>query len=468
MSYLSQSTPANSEPEPSAELETAVTSPPALWPSGAPNRTLLNSVWTRQTVYSDNATRAQKRFLRIRFWRIVLNISVIFLAIFHAESKRITAQIQEHIASGTLASSDYDWLDRAWRWAFAPATLETAVKHPLWQSGTQVTGFLLILLPIVITALLSYAVKFDRGMNWLLLRGNAETLKMEIFYYRTRVGEYQTNRDTVLARKLKLISERIKGSTVHQAALSPYEGQSASGMKKAGLFSLVFGWIRRKSGQLFCAIRDFLWGTPNAPSANSKDDKYSDLNPAKYLEIRLNTQFDWYRKKALVYDRQLQIYQSCIYISGGIGTLLAALGFQSWVAIATAFIGAFTTYLEFKRVEATLVGYNQAADALYDVRAWWLSLTPQEQGNPENVTLLVKSTEETIRSEHLSWLQDMQDKLAQLYGQEGKGEEQAASPAKAPAPAPPAAPLPPLSPEAIAADVLSPDMPGLTPSQVGH
>ncbi|HEY9734669.1 MAG TPA: hypothetical protein V6D06_00250, partial [Trichocoleus sp.] len=123
---------------------------------------------------------------------------------------------------------------------------------------------------------------------------------------------------------------------------------------------------------------------------------------------------------------------------------------------------------EFKRVEATLVGYNQAADALYDVRAWWLSLTPQEQGNPENVTLLVKSTEETIRSEHLSWLQDMQDKLAQLYGQEGKGEEQAAPPAKAPAPAPPAAPLPPLSPEAIAADVLSPDMPGLTPSQVGH
>ncbi|MGF1571412.1 MAG: hypothetical protein ACFCVD_25600, partial [Nodosilinea sp.] len=45
------------------------------------------------------------------------------------------------------------------------------------------------------------------------------------------------------------------------------------------------------------------------------------------------------------------------------------------------------------------------------------------QQDPVNFEKLVVSTEETIRSEHGSWLQDMQDRLADLYGDEsGKGK----------------------------------------------
>ena len=114
--------------------------------------------------------------------------------------------------------------------------------------------------------------------------------------------------------------------------------------------------------------------------------------------------------------------QTSVYCFGGVGTLLAAIGFQNWVALSTALATALASYLEYKRVEATLVGYNQAADTLYDIRAWWYSMGQEERAKMANFEKLVVSTEETIRSEHTSWLQDMQDRLSNLYGDAGEEE----------------------------------------------
>ncbi|HEY9660897.1 MAG TPA: SLATT domain-containing protein, partial [Allocoleopsis sp.] len=89
------------------------------------------------------------------------------------------------------------------------------------------------------------------------------------------------------------------------------------------------------------------------------------------------------------------------------------------VAVSGALTAALTSFLEFKRVEATLIGYNQAADSLYDIRTLWLSLSEHER----KLDLLVKTTEEIIQSENASWLQDMQDRLADLYSQVKPDEE---------------------------------------------
>ena len=87
------------------------------------------------------------------------------------------------------------------------------------------------------------------------------------------------------------------------------------------------------------------------------------------------------------------------------------------MAVTVSLTGALSNYLDFKRVEATLVGYNRAADGLYDVRAWWSSLSSIQKQHPKSYERLVISTEAIIRSEHVSWLQDMQDRLAEIYGE---------------------------------------------------
>lgn len=333
------------------------------------NDSLLKSAWERQRVYSRNATAAQARFFGFRRCISWLNVTIIFLSIIYSEV-------------------------------------------PEFEEST---GRVLIVLPILVSGLLAYAVKYDRGNNWLLLRGNAEAMKTEIFYYLTEVGEYSRRRDEVLAYRLKLISERLKGSAVHQAALSPFEEEKWI----QGVLGRLVQTIRRTVNHYYCKICDKVVGHHMSVESFKPQQ---NLLPEQYVSSRLEAQFDWYRRKSRQLSRQLQIFQSFVYLFGGLGTLLAALGYQAWVATTTAVTGAIVNYLEFKRVESTLVGYNQTADTLYDIRTWWISLPTAEQQRWKNFELLVKGTEETIRSEHTSWLHDMQDKLAQIYGQTDTGE----------------------------------------------
>ena len=357
----------------------------------SPNTKLLEAAWQRQQVYSKNASRHQRRFLLLRSLLATLSVMVVMLA----------------VVEGNGLNSPWD----------------------------TIVGHTLLVLPITITALLAFSVRFDRGQNWILLRGRAESLKTEIYYYRTCVNPYEKkDRDALLSKRIQYISDGIKGSPVHQGALSPYEyevtpsGKDNRPKPRMGLVILMGSVILKGGAKLIGIVWDFLFEFKeenSSPQTEEEENRCSDLtDPEHYLQFRLVTQFEWYRKQSKKLAQQLHIFQTSVYIFGGVGTLLAAFDIsRSWVAVTTALVGAFTNYLEVKRIEASLVGYNQAADTLYDIRAWWYSLPEEERHDPatkrpdqKKFQHLVNSCEGTIRSETTSWLQDMQDRLAQLYG----------------------------------------------------
>lgn len=337
---------------------------------------LLKAAWARQKAYSENASRYQERFVFFRGALAILSVLVVFLSV-----------VESYFGD---------------------------------SNNVLILDWMLLGLPIIITALLAFSVKFDRGQNWILLRGNAESLKMEIYYYRTQVEPYAKDRDAKLAEKIKTISERVKGSPVHQGALAPYE-TDIDAKPRLGLLIRLGMFIYHGIGNVVGTLWRLLFQFQDPKPKYFKDDKFSDLVDAEaYINCRLNNQFNWYRNKAKELARQLQLLQAGVYFFGGLGTLLAAFDLLNrWVAVTAAMTGALTNYLEFKRVEASLVGYNQAADALYDIRAWWYSLPSQERDSAKNAKSfrkLVQNCEETIRNEHSSWLQDMQDRLSNLYG----------------------------------------------------
>lgn len=351
--------------------------PPSPAADPNPNR-LLQAAWQRQKAYDLNASRYQRRFVLLRTLLSMLSVAVVILSVIDG-----------------------------WEWGDDPQALSL--------NGIDTT---LLVIPIVITALLAFSVRFDRGQNWVLLRGNAESLKMEIYYYRTRVGTYRQHRDAALSKRIKQISEGLKGSPIHQGALSPYEEEPAFRLRLGIVIRLVTAiasGVSRLVHRTWNVLFEFKAERTVLPP---EEDNQSDLtDPDDYLKYRLENQFDWYRVKAKILAKKLQLFQAGVYIFGGVGTLLATSEqYNSAVAITTAMVSAFTNYLEFKRVEISLVGYNQAADTLYNIRAWWYSLSAVERSAPESFHKLVTSCEETIHSENSSWLQDMQDRLAQLYG----------------------------------------------------
>ncbi len=87
------------------------------------------------------------------------------------------------------------------------------------------------------------------------------------------------------------------------------------------------------------------------------------------------------------------------------------------IAVSNALAAAFTSYLEFKRVDTNVVACNMSAADLYDIRVWWHSLSPEARKLQTNVEILVSSTEAVLQTENSGWLQEMREALSEIYGE---------------------------------------------------
>src|SRR5262249_14405340 len=102
------------------------------------------------------------------------------------------------------------------------------------------------------------------------------------------------------------------------------------------------------------------------------------------------------------------------FVLGGLGTYLAAVGQQPWIALTTAFVSAVAAYLGYEQIEYTVTKYSQSAITLSNIEAWWTALTSEERRDQRNAWKLVDSCEETLQAEMSGWVQQMRDALAKL------------------------------------------------------
>lgn len=262
-----------------------------------------------------------------------------------------------------------------------------ALSQTYFELDQALLRYAIIIVPIATSVLLAAANRFTAGNKWILLRASAEAIKREIFRYRARAEIYsdqqttKTSREAKLAHKVESVSRQLMQTEVNLSALRPYKGP-----------------------------------IPPRYGAAEGDDGLSFLTPDRYIADHLDNQLDFYHHRTTKLERQLKRLQWWIYIFGGVGTLLAAVGLELWIAFTTALVTAFTTFLEYKQVENTLMQYNQGATDLANVRGWWTAL-PAEK-HEENLDNLVAYTEKIIRSELTGWVQEMQDALAELRAEQ--------------------------------------------------
>ena len=266
-----------------------------------------------------------------------------------------------------------------------------------------IVNHLVILIPILLTILVTAVARFKQGTKWLLLRAGAESIKREIYRYRSRALDYTTNAEQQLSLKLEDITRRTMRTEVNLSALKPYN-----------------------KGKGF---------PPYMYAAQGGDDGFSFLSPDRYVEVRLTDQYNYYKKKAITYEKQLKSFYWLTFIIGGLGTYLAAIEKQAWIALTTSLVAAIGTYLGYRQTESTLIKYNQAATDLSNINLWWNALPTEDQAKQENIDSLVQHTEQVLQSELSGWIQQMQNALAELRKnqeqkpekEESKGPEGAAS-----------------------------------------
>lgn len=244
--------------------------------------------------------------------------------------------------------------------------------------------WLVVAVPILVSVLIALAGRHAAGQRWVLLRGAAETIKSEIFRYRTRTppyGEASTPaaRSATLADRIDAIKGRLMQTEVSTGELAQYDGPLPPEMYGAG----------------------------------RTDDGLSRLGAERYLSIRLNDQLAYYAGRVASASRRRWVYQILAVAAGGAGSLLAAMGFDVWVGLTGGIAAAALAYLGYLQTDNTIVTYNQNATRLAGLNRHWLALSPDERDATAFVSL-VQSTEDRMTTELAGWVQQMNDAMAEL------------------------------------------------------
>jgi hypothetical protein len=328
---------------------------------------VLMQAWETFSDYDYNAGRQQNKFNKLQ--KAILIVGIV----------GTTLVIVQQVAAPRNADTQ---------------NLKTAAE--LWKENYiswWLLYYILILIPIILTVLITAANRFKQGSKWLLLRAAAESIKREIYRYRVRAMYYSNTPEQQLAQRVEDITRRAMRTEVNSSALKPYN-------KEKGF-------------------------PPNMYASQGGDDGLSILTPDRYIQLRLVDQLNYFHRSSVKLERQLRLLYLGTFIIGGIGTFLAAIGQQVWIALTTSIAGAFGTYLGYRQTESTLTKYNQAATDLSNVKAWWNALSAEEQSNQQNIDSLVEHTEKVLQSELDGWIQQMQNSLAELRKeQEARGEKE--------------------------------------------
>src|SRR6185295_17505468 len=183
---------------------------------------------------------------------------------------------------------------------------------PNWYpSGTL--HILVIVTPIVLSIAAAYNSHFRDGSKWILLRGAAEALKREIFRFRAQAGGYsdeqcvQSSRESKLIAKIADITSALEQSEVNKTSLEIIP--SGDGLR------------------------------------------HTTLTPEQYVEARIEDQVKYFKSKTRKLTTQLTATQVLILVTGGVGTFLAAINLDVWVALATAVVTALTTKIQADQAE---------------------------------------------------------------------------------------------------------------------
>lgn len=321
----------------------------------------LADAWARFDDLDGAAVLKQRSFKRIQGALLILGVVATLLAISQSNSA-------------------------PWFKNLVPVSLKTAIQ-PYLGAWAGFVHILMILAPIAISVLVAANSRFREGNKWILLRSAAESIKREICRYRAQAGAYsnqqcgEISREARLAAKIKDITSALVQSEVNKANLQ------------------------------------------HIP--NDQPERLKFLSPEEYAKDRLENQIDFLVGKTARLSYQLKRNQLCIYLAGGLGTFLAAINSDVWVALTTSLATALTTKLESEQVENSLVQYNQALTALLNIKTWWKALSQWEKGRRKNIDLLVEQTEQTMEFELSGWVQQMQSALDKLTEKESGGTEQA-------------------------------------------
>jgi hypothetical protein len=297
------------------------------------------------------------------------------------------------------------------------ATLLALIQYEVGGArGRDALHWLVVVLPIVVSALIAWSSRRADGPRWIMLRAAAEAVKSEIFRYRTRTEAYNEDKPgargsasrqmRMLQAHLAQIDARLVRSEASSAPLTPYDGPLP----------------------------------PPMSGASRDDDGLSPLTAERYLHLRVSDQVSYYHRRIRYLHRLRTTLELLAITAGAAGALVAAKGADAWVGLTSGVAGAAIAYLGYLQVENSVVAYNRAASDLSGLTGSWHTRGPHQRGAGAFGELVV-GVEDVLSRERAGWAHFMGEAMAELKArQQAAADKVTTEAAQAPAADPDEAP----------------------------
>ena len=219
----------------------------------------------------------------------------------------------------------------------------------------------------------------------------AGLVRQQIFYYRTRAGQYAdaimaakakaANSDLVSMRQRRLVEQLgIIDATLATSGALPIEGR---GTLRLAIADVASAWET--------AFENVITAGPGATKAGR-------LTGDEYIDARLNPSLRATSRSATGYLVIALGAHVLMYAAAATGTVLATLGLSKWVAMTVAFSTAMTRVIQTFRVDELRKANAKAMSALSAARLYWRALPREERGRQVEIDRLINSVEGTLEA----------------------------------------------------------------------
>ena len=281
--------------------------------------------------------------------------------------------------------------------------------------------WMVVFLPLVISALQSVLNKFSFGARWVELHTCAERLLSEIYTYRTASLLYKREE---IEKHSRPAGETL-GAAATKEDLRVYTSREDLLQQKA----------REVSDQLLkgaCkAVTLVPYRGPLPPKDTFKrgDDGFSSLTPDQYVRCRLRHKVRHYRQSSAWADLLSSSVSLFIAITSAVGTGLAAVAAFSqssvlaWIPFTTSLSNTAARLLDTFKWEVMQGKQDGCIRDLSSVAVIWASLRTRADLT-RNRDLLVLQVESTILDEVDTWAQQMNSSVDRLSQQQQVSTEE--------------------------------------------
>jgi hypothetical protein len=304
-------------------------------------------------------------------------------------------------------------------------TLVIVTLHSLDLLDELFVVFLLVL-PIGVAAAMSYTAGMLPNVLWVVSRVTAETIRREIYLYRTEAGDYSE-------KSIQQWLQELKTNVGTPDKLSPFLREIVRFANRSEpefktlLRQRKLNWEVRRAKERINKLdnvepylqaiehdKDHIGQLPRAPQAHTdrpdEDLGYLPMTFSQYVAYRVEPQTEWYLNRSRT---DINRYKRLRLFSIGItsaGALLGALGavakgYEGLVVITTAGGIALATYMQLKMYGQTYTLYHRTADKLNEEKVDWQLHSSAELEQPEMKAAFITKIENIFHEERTYWIQ---------------------------------------------------------------